>query len=98
MSGASIVNNPSALADAASGADNPPMSPHDSAIQPEALAYARGLLKPPVRRDAAWPVFGAMGLLAVAALGLAFAMLTAPPPGGQRTSLDRAPAAGEAKP
>ncbi|MBI1406946.1 MAG: hypothetical protein GC145_12560 [Caulobacter sp.] len=57
------------------------MSIRDSAIEPEALAYARGLLKPPVQRDATWQTIGAAALWAVSALVLAFAMLTAPPPG-----------------
>ncbi|MBX3480952.1 MAG: hypothetical protein KF842_11175 [Caulobacter sp.] len=57
------------------------MSIRDSAIEPEALAYARGLLKPPVERDATWQAIGAAGLWAVCAIALAFAMLTAPAPG-----------------
>lgn len=57
------------------------MTIRDSAIEPEALAYARGLLKPPVQKDATWQTLGAAGLWAATALALAFAMLTAPPPG-----------------
>jgi hypothetical protein len=70
------------------------MPVNDSALQPEALAYARGLLKPPVASEPVWPVLGAMALLAISAIGLAFAMLTAPPPGGGRTSLDQPAEAG----
>jgi hypothetical protein len=60
------------------------MAASDSAptvIEPEALAYARGLLKAPMPRDATWAAIGAGALLAVASLALAFAMLTAPAPG-----------------
>jgi hypothetical protein len=60
------------------------MSAHDSAIEREALAYARGLLKPPLRLDPAWPALAAMAGLAAAAIALAFAMLTAPAPGTHR--------------
>ncbi|NBB17218.1 hypothetical protein GVN21_17795 [Caulobacter sp. SLTY] len=51
------------------------------AVEPEALAYARGLLKPPVPRESLWPVIGAAAFWAVASLGLAFAMLVGPAPG-----------------
>ncbi|MDO9335474.1 MAG: hypothetical protein Q7T61_03670 [Caulobacter sp.] len=50
-------------------------------IEPEALAYARGLLKAPMPRDSTWAAIGAVALLAVASLALAYAMLTAPAPG-----------------
>jgi hypothetical protein len=63
------------------------MLTRDSALDPAALAYARGLLKAPVQRDPAWPALAAAGVWAVAALALAFAMLTAPPPG----AVERAP-------
>ena len=52
-----------------------------TAIEPEAIAYARGLLKAPIPRDSTWAAIGAGALLAVASLALAFAMLTAPAPG-----------------
>lgn len=50
-------------------------------IEPEAIAYARGLLKAPLPRDQTWAAIGAGALLAAASLALAFAMLTAPAPG-----------------
>ncbi len=52
-----------------------------TAIEPEAIAYARGLLKMPLPKDQTWAAMGAGVLLAVASLALAFAMLTAPAPG-----------------
>ena len=67
------------------GADNRGMAAPDSArptvIEPEAIAYARGLLKPPVPRDSTWAAIGAGALLAASSLALAYAMLTAPAPG-----------------
>lgn len=61
------------------------MAASDSArptvIEAEALAYARGLLKPPIPKDSTWAAIGAGALLAAASLALAFAMLTAPAPG-----------------
>jgi len=50
-----------------------------STIDPEAMAEARALLAPPLRRERIWPVLGAAGLLAVSALVFATAMVTAPP-------------------
>ncbi|WP_271068524.1 hypothetical protein [Caulobacter sp. NIBR1757] len=50
-------------------------------IEAEAIAYVRGLLKPPLPRDQTWSAIGAGAMLAVASLALAFAMLTAPAPG-----------------
>ena len=43
------------------------------------MARARGLLKPPLRRERAWPALAAAGLLAVSAIAFATAMLMAPP-------------------
>jgi hypothetical protein len=66
------------------GGDDRPMPASDSApvaIEPEAIAYARGLLKAPLPKDQTWAAIGAGALLAVASLALAFAMLTAPAPG-----------------
>lgn len=63
------------------------------AVEPEALAYARGLLKPPVQRDSLWPAVAAAALCATAALGLAVAMLLSPPPGApvaKRAAIERA--------
>lgn len=58
-----------------------PDSARPTVVEPEALAYARGLLKAPMPRDATWGAIGAGVLLAITALGLAVAMLTAPAPG-----------------
>jgi hypothetical protein len=58
-----------------------------TAIEPEAIAYARGLLKPPVEREQTWPALGAMALLALAALGLAFVMLLTPAPDVERAPI-----------
>jgi hypothetical protein len=55
------------------------MSVHDSALDPGALAYARALLKPPMKRENLWAPLLASAFAAVAALSLATAMLTAPP-------------------
>ncbi|NBU28640.1 MAG: hypothetical protein EBS42_10660 [Caulobacteraceae bacterium] len=74
------------------------MSAHDSAVEREALAYARGLLKPPLRLDPAWPALAAMAGLAAAAIALAFAMLTAPPPGTHRVPVDKLAGQGASAP
>ena len=50
-----------------------------SALDPEALATARGLLMRHERPQRLWPVLGAAGLLAVSALVFAVAMVAAPP-------------------
>ena len=50
-----------------------------SALNPAALARARGLLKPPLRRERVWPALAAAALLAASALAFATAMLMAPP-------------------
>lgn len=50
------------------------MSLADSAIDREALAYARALLKPPLRRERPWLAVGAAALAALAALALALAI------------------------
>ena len=55
------------------------MTPADSAFDPDQLAYARTLLRPPVVRERAWPALAAAAFAAVAALSLAAAMITAPP-------------------
>ena len=52
-----------------------------TAIEPEAIAYVRGLLKAPLPKDQTWSAIGAGAMLAVTSLVLAFAMLTAPAPG-----------------
>jgi hypothetical protein len=50
------------------------MSLADSAIDREALAYARALLKPPLPRDRIWLLLAASALAAVSALALAAAI------------------------
>ena len=55
------------------------MTPADSALDPDQLAYARTLLRPPVVRERVWPALAAAAFAAVAALSLAFAMIAAPP-------------------
>jgi len=50
-----------------------------SALNSAALARARGLLKPPLRRERVWPALAAAALLAVSALAFATAMVMAPP-------------------
>jgi len=55
------------------------MATAPSALGPAALARARGLLKPPLKRERVWPALAAAALLAVAALGFATAMMMAPP-------------------
>ncbi|MDB5430341.1 MAG: hypothetical protein JWP35_1457 [Caulobacter sp.] len=55
------------------------MSVHDSAVDPAALAFARALLRPPVRRETLWSPLLASAFAAMAALALATAMLMSPP-------------------
>jgi len=55
------------------------MTPADSALDPDQLAYARTLLRPPVVRERVWPALAAAAFAAVAALSLAAAMITPPP-------------------
>lgn len=51
----------------------------DSALDREALAYARALLKPPLPRENLWAVLASALFCAAAALAFAFAMVIAPP-------------------
>ncbi len=55
------------------------MAAADSALDPEALAYARGLLKPPIARENLWGVMAAAAFAALSALAFATAMIMAPP-------------------
>ena len=55
------------------------MAASDSALDPEALAYARGLLKPPIVRENLWGVMAAAAFAALSALAFATAMIMAPP-------------------
>lgn len=50
------------------------MSPADSTLDREALAYARALLKPPLPRDRLWLLLAASAMAAVSALSLAVAI------------------------
>jgi|GEM_PF-568470 len=68
------------------------MAVADSAIDREALAYARALLKPPLERESPWPVLGAAGLCAVSAIAFAFAMIVAPPSTTSRLVIEEEPA------
>jgi hypothetical protein len=69
----------SAIAAAKGGRHPAPMSVHDSALDLGALAYARALLKPPIKRESLWSPLLASAFAAVAALALATTMLTSPP-------------------
>ncbi|MDP1642633.1 MAG: hypothetical protein Q8L59_10655 [Phenylobacterium sp.] len=55
------------------------MSLTDSALDSDAIAQARSLLAPAVKKERLWPVVAAAAFAAVAALALAGAMITAPP-------------------
>ena len=55
------------------------MANADSVLDHEALAYAKGLLKPPLERENLLGALGAALFAAVAALGFAVAMVMAPP-------------------
>jgi hypothetical protein len=55
------------------------MATASSALDPEAMARAKALLAKPEPRQRMWPVLGAAGLLAAAALTFATAMIMAPP-------------------
>ena len=49
-------------------------------FSPVALGLARAKLKPPIDRRSVWPLVGAAGLAASAALCLAAAVILGPPP------------------
>jgi len=56
------------------------MTDGDSIFDPRAIAYARGLLAEPKRRPpSVLPALGAAAFFAISALGLAVAMVIAPP-------------------
>lgn len=67
------------------------MAAADSALDPEALAYARGLLKPPIARENLWGVLAAAAFAAVSALAFATAMLMSPPATSSGLVIDEAP-------
>ncbi len=65
----------------------------DSALDREALAYARGLLRAPQPRENLWAVLGAALLCAAAAMAFAVAMVMAPPAVTSHLALEPEPAA-----
>lgn len=75
------------------------MAVADSAIDREALAYARGLLKPPAPRENLWGVIAAAAFAAVSALAFATVMILAPPVTSSRLvieeQIDAVPAGSE---
>ncbi|MDP1631466.1 MAG: hypothetical protein Q8L66_08615 [Caulobacter sp.] len=62
----------------------------DSAIDHEALAYVRALLKPPLVRESVWATLAAALFAAISALAFAFAfaMVMAPPVTTSRLALE----------
>lgn len=68
------------------------MAISDSAIDREALAYARALLKPPLVRENLWGVLAAAAFAAVSSLAFATAMVMAPPVTTSHLALEEAPA------
>ncbi|HRD29375.1 MAG TPA: hypothetical protein PLO65_13835 [Caulobacter sp.] len=56
------------------------------------MAYARGLLKPPLEPDGLMGALGAALFAAIAALGFAVAMVMAPPVTTSKLALEPAPA------
>jgi hypothetical protein len=57
------------------------MNPADSALDTAALAYARALLRKPMRRQRMGPVLAAAAFAAVSAVTFAVVMVIAPPAG-----------------
>jgi hypothetical protein len=55
------------------------MASTPTALDAEAMAEARALLEKPERPARTWPVLAAAAALAVASLGFATAMISAPP-------------------
>ena len=78
------------MADADSALATPVLA--NASLDREALAYARGLLKPPVVRENLWGALAAAGFAAVSALAFATAMVLAPPLTTSHLELDEAPA------
>jgi hypothetical protein len=66
------------------------MAVTDSALDPQALAHARALVRRPERRSPVWPVLCAAAFAATSALTLAAAMILSPPTVIQHID-DRAP-------
>jgi len=65
----------------------------DSALDHEALAYARALLKAPLTRERPWRTVAAAAAAAASALLFAYAMIVAPPVTQSHLVIDEAPAA-----
>ena len=66
------------------------MAASDSALDADAVARARALLTPPVRRERLWPAITAAAFFATSALAFATAMVLAPPLVTER-AVQRAP-------
>ena len=66
-----------------------PMNPADSALDTAALAYARALLRKPMRRQKMGPVLGAAAFAAFSAVTFATVMVMAPPAVTQHLPSDR---------
>ncbi|MDO8295998.1 MAG: hypothetical protein Q7T19_06120 [Caulobacter sp.] len=71
------------------------MATTDSVLDREALAYARALLKPPLKRENLLGALGAALFAAIAALGFAVAMIMAPPVTTSKLALEPSPASAE---
>jgi hypothetical protein len=67
------------------------MAAADSAVDHEALAYARGLLKPPIVRENLWGVLAAGAFAAVSAMSLAIVIIMAPPVTSSHLVIEESP-------
>lgn len=65
------------------------MDPADSALDTAALAYARALLRTPLRRQKMAPVLAAAAFAALSAMTFAVVMVMAPPAVIQHLPSDR---------
>jgi hypothetical protein len=65
------------------------MTPADSALDTAALAYARALLRKPMRRQKMGPVLAAAAFAALSAVTFATVMVMAPPAVVQHLPSDR---------
>ena len=71
------------------------MAHADSVLDHEALAYARGLLKPPVERENLVGALSAALFAAVSALAFAVAMVMAPPVTTSKLALESSSSSAE---
>ncbi|MBN9318836.1 MAG: hypothetical protein BGN86_13295 [Caulobacterales bacterium 68-7] len=55
------------------------MAMTDSALDPAAVSYIRGLLKPPLQKDGRWAALAAAAFAALTAMAFAISMIMAPP-------------------